>query len=127
MGPVFVREHAPGELLEGASIRSEPSIQPPESPAEAVLDESPRGEDGIDDETLRAHVKRLARPHRSGGWVVERAAVLAGGPESGAAVAWIEAHGGIPELPVVRGGLHGPREAEGAVPLRFVLPRDALG
>jgi hypothetical protein len=75
-------------------------------------------------------VKRLARPHRSGGWVVERAALLAGGAEFGGALAWIEAHGGISESPAVprsRGGLHGPRATEVRAPLRFVLPAGALG
>jgi hypothetical protein len=44
-------------------------------------------------------------------------------------VAWIEAHGGVPELPVasrLQRGLHSPRGAEGAAPLRFVLPAEAL-
>jgi hypothetical protein len=76
-----------------------------------------------------AEVKRLARPHRSGGWVVERASLLAGGTDFGAAVAWIEAHGGVAELPAaprIQGGLHSPRGVETVAPLRFVLPAEAL-
>jgi hypothetical protein len=82
-----------------------------------------------DDDAMRAQVKRLARPHRSGGWVIERASLLAGGPEFGAAMTWIEAHGGVPELaaaPRVQRGLHSARGAESVAPLRFVLPADAL-
>jgi hypothetical protein len=61
--------------------------------------------------------------------VVERASLLAGGPEFGAAVAWIEAHGGVPEMlatPRVQRGLHSARAVEGAAPLRFMLPAEAL-
>jgi hypothetical protein len=83
------------------------------------------------DDTTRDQVKGLARPHRSGGWVVERAPLAAVGHDLDAAVSWIEAHGGVAELPVSRssqGGLHSPRSAvaESTVPLRFVLPADAL-
>jgi hypothetical protein len=82
-----------------------------------------------DDDATRARVKRAARPDRSGGWVIERATLLAGGAGFDAAVAWIEANGGVPELPVasrLQRGLHSPRGAEGAAPLRFVLPAEAL-
>ena len=81
------------------------------------------------DEAMRTQVKRVARPHRSGGWVIERASLLAGGPEFGAAVTWIEAHGGVAELPAaprVQRGLHSARGAEDVAPLRFVLPAEAL-
>ena len=81
------------------------------------------------DEAMKAQVKRVARAHRSGGWVVERATLLAVGHDFGAAVAWIEAHGGVPELPAdssTHGGLHSQRAAEDATPLRFVLPAAAL-
>jgi hypothetical protein len=81
------------------------------------------------DDEMRAQVKRAARPDRSGGWVVERATLLAGGPEFSAAVAWIEAHGGVPELPApprTQRGLHSQRVTEEVAPLRFVLPVDAL-
>lgn len=81
------------------------------------------------DDAMRDQLKRAARAHRSGGWVIERASLLAGGAKFGAAVAWIEAHGGVPELPAaprVQRGLHSPRATEDAAPLRFVLPADAL-
>ena len=55
--------------------------------------------------------------------------MLAGGTEFGAAVAWIEAYGGVPELPAatrLSRGLHSQRATEHAAPLRFVLPADAL-
>ena len=83
----------------------------------------------LDDDAMRAQVKRAARPDRSGGWVIERATLLAGGAGFDDAVAWIEAHGGVPELPAASRpsrGLHSPRGAEGAAPLRFVLPAAAL-
>jgi len=90
-------------------------------------------QDATCDAEIHALVKRLARPHSSGGDVVERAALLASG-NFAAAMAWIEDHGGVaeamaPEAP--RRGLHGPRlglsgGAETRSPLRFVLPAGAL-
>jgi hypothetical protein len=90
----------------------------------------------VESDEIRALVKRLARPDRSGGAVIERAAILAeAGSESAAILAWIEEHGGKPEAAASatpRHGLHGARfndsgGAEPRVPLRFVLPADALG
>jgi hypothetical protein len=85
----------------------------------------------IDDEGLRLLVTRLARPHRSGGRAIERASLLSSGSDFDAAIAWIEAHGGEPELAASRssGGLHSDRQgiAGGAAPLRWVLPSGALG
>jgi hypothetical protein len=86
----------------------------------------------IDDEGLRRLVTRLARPHRSGGRAIERASLLSSGSDFDAAIAWIEAHGGEPELPAASrssGGLHGDRQGieGGAAPLRWVLPAGALG
>ncbi len=82
----------------------------------------------MDDDAIRILVTRLARPHRSGGEVVERAAILAAGADSAAVLAWITAHDGQPE-PVVpaasRRGLHGARSTEGES-LRYVLPPGAL-
>jgi hypothetical protein len=107
----------------------QPTKQAPSSGVPGVLPDPIRVMSDADDELVRAHVRRAARPHRSGGWVVERASLLAGGPGFGAAVAWIEAHGGVPELPAtarVQRGLHSARAAEGAAPLRFVLPPEAL-
>jgi len=84
------------------------------------------------DDTARAAVTRLSRPHRSGGTVIERAAILAEGADSPRLVAWVVAHGGQPEAAVVsmKRGLHSPRlDDPGASlrpPLRYVLPAGAL-
>ena len=85
-------------------------------------------EDGI-----RAVVARLSRPSPSGGSVIERAAILAEGPESEAIIRWILAHAGQPEAnapaPPAR-GLHGGRLSGGAGaerrPSRYVLPAGVL-
>ena len=85
------------------------------------------------DAEIHALVKRLARPHPSGGDVVERAALLASG-DFAAAMAWIADHGGVAEAmasEAPRRGLHGPRlglsgGAETRTPLRFVLPAGSL-
>ncbi len=83
----------------------------------------------MDDDAIVALVTRLARPHRSGGKVIERAAILAAGADSPAVIDWIEAHAGKPEETVPtasRRGLHGDRLAGGSAspraPQRFVLP-----
>jgi hypothetical protein len=86
------------------------------------------------DAEIHALVKRLSRPHSSGGDVVERAALLAAGSDFTAAMAWITEHAGVPEtmLPQApRRGLHGARlgisdSEEQRIPLRFVLPAGAL-
>jgi hypothetical protein len=85
------------------------------------------------DAEIHALVKRLSRPHSSGGDVVERAALLASG-DFAAAMSWITDHGGVaeamaPEAP--RRGLHGSRlglsgGSESRTPLRFVLPAGSL-
>jgi hypothetical protein len=87
----------------------------------------------MDDDAIRELVIRLSRRHRSGGKVIERAAILAEGADSDAVVGWIVAHAGQPEesvaAPASR-GLHGSRltptgEAARA-PARYVLPAGAL-
>jgi hypothetical protein len=90
--------------------------------------------DAVDDDAIRELVTRLARPHSSGGEVIERAAILAEGADSAAVMAWITDHAGVPEAAVAsapRSGLHGARlgggGAEPTAPLRFVLPAGALG
>jgi hypothetical protein len=88
----------------------------------------------MDDDAIRALVSRLARPHPSGGEVIERAAILAEGADFTEVVAWITAHAGIPEAIAASGprhGLHGARldsrdGAQPRTPLRFVLPAGAL-
>ena len=90
-------------------------------------------QDAAHDAEIHALVKRLARPHPSGGDVVERAALLASG-DFAAAMAWIADHGGVAEAmasEAPRRGLHGPRlglsgGAETRTPLRFVLPAGSL-
>lgn len=92
--------------------------------------EAPAGEDAI-----RALVTRLSRPHKSGGVVIERAALLAEGSAATAAISWIVAQDGVPETAVderASQGLHGPRFSSGTSagagkPLRWVLPPGALG
>jgi hypothetical protein len=88
----------------------------------------------MDDDAIQALVTRLARAHRSGGTVVERAALLAEGAEFEAVMAWIVAHGGEAEAAVERStphGLHGSHlharpASEPRAPSRFVLPAGAL-
>lgn len=83
-------------------------------------------------ETIRALVTRLARPHPSGGQVIERAAILAEGADFKAIIGWIVDHGGKPEAASAKraGGLHGTRPNRGGLadsePQRFVLPPDEL-
>jgi hypothetical protein len=86
------------------------------------------------DDAIRAVLRRLSRPGRGGGTVVERAAILAEGPDSAAIINWIIAHAGAPEVigaPAPTRGLHGARlsdglDAEQRPPRRYVLPAGAL-
>ncbi len=88
----------------------------------------------MDDIEIRDVVKRLARPHSSGGDVVERVAILAAGGDYRAIMDWITDHDGRAEeaAPAARGGgLHGGRLTHGAgapvaAPARYVLPAGAL-
>jgi hypothetical protein len=86
------------------------------------------------DDEIRDLVSRLSRRHPSGGTVIERAAIVAEGADSGAVVAWILDHAGEPEAAAETSstrGLHGPR-ASGPIgptpraPARYVLPAGAL-
>ncbi len=89
----------------------------------------------MEEDEIRALLKRLARPHASGGVVIERAAILAEGAHFTEIMNWVMAHGGEAEAAVVApagGGLHGSRITDGGfaeprTPLRFVLPPGALG
>jgi hypothetical protein len=86
------------------------------------------------EDDIKALVSRLARPQRSGGFVVERAAILAEGADSEAVISWITAHGGTAEAKAdssARHGLHGSQLHPGGgpqsrSPSRFVLPPGAL-
>jgi hypothetical protein len=82
-----------------------------------------------DDGEIRALVARLARPHASGGRVIERPAILAEGADFVSVIGWIIAHGGEAEVgsEAPSRGLHGARPSgEDAVPRRFVLPPGQL-
>jgi hypothetical protein len=89
----------------------------------------------MNDTEISTLVTRLARPHPSGGVVIERAAILAAGADSPAIIDWIFAHSGTAETstPTARGGgLHGSRINDGNAPAprrsaRFVLPAAAAG
>ncbi len=109
--------------------RPEQATEPAEPPQ--AVEESP--DHPVDDASVRTLVARLSRPHRSGGVVVERAALQAEGADLTAVLQWITDHGGRPEEPVKKpaaGGLHGLRGTaeigRDPVPLRFVLPPGAL-
>jgi hypothetical protein len=85
------------------------------------------------DAAIRAVVARLARPHRSGGSVIERAAILAEGDASADILAWILRHDGEPEDAVAAApprGLHGTGFGGSAPtrrgPARYLLPAGAL-
>jgi hypothetical protein len=88
----------------------------------------------VEETAIRTLLTRLARPHPSGGKVVERAAILAEGADFPEVMEWIVAHAGKPDTAVkaVKAqGLHGARmgESVGADQrnaLRYVLPADAL-
>jgi hypothetical protein len=88
----------------------------------------------VEDADIRALVKRLARPHHSGGAVIERAAILAEAADFTSVITWIADHDGKPEarLASVSGhGLHGSRGNDGGAqerrpPLRYVLPAETL-
>ena len=80
---------------------------------------------------IRAAIARLARPDGDGAVVIERAAIVAEGASAVAIEAWITAHGGEPEAPLInppRPGLYGPRTGTGSLrpPRRYVLPAIAL-
>ncbi len=87
-----------------------------------------------EEDAIRTLVKRLSRPHPSGGRVIERAAIMAAGANSAAVLQWIAAHAGEPEelaaLPTGRGlpaaRLHDRGGLDGRAPLRYVLPPGAL-
>jgi hypothetical protein len=89
---------------------------------------------GMEDVAIQELLSRLARPHKSGGQVVERAAILAEGADFPAVLAWITAHAGEPETTAAVAssrGLHGPRDADRnggpqRAPHRYVLPTGAL-
>jgi hypothetical protein len=80
-----------------------------------------------------ALVRRLARPHASGGMVIERSVILAEGSNSAAILSWISEHDGVGDFTsssTHSHGLHGsrfdaPLQAD-APARRFVLPARAF-
>lgn len=87
----------------------------------------------IDEQSIRATVTHLARPQAGGGHVIERAAILATGPDAAIIEAWILAHDGAAEqVPSThaRGGLHSHRDEalrpSDRSPRRYLLPPGAL-
>ena len=84
-------------------------------------------------DAIRTVVARLSRPHRSGGAVIERAAIMAEGAASTDILAWIVAHAGEPEVAASKAparGLYGTGFGGGVTaprgPSRYVLPAAAL-
>lgn len=83
-------------------------------------------------DATEAVVRRLARPHPSGGMVIERSVILAEGAHSAAILSWISGHHGVADSssPSARNrGLHGQRFGEPAPDAparRFVLPARAF-
>ena len=83
-------------------------------------------------DAIGALVERLARPHASGGKVIERSVILAEGANAGPILTWISDHDGIPDSTspsTASHGLHGSRAnspLQAAPAQRFVLPRRAF-
>lgn len=79
-----------------------------------------------------ALVRRLARPHVSGGMVIERSVILAEGADSAAILTWIFDHDGVPDSVAATtpsSGLHGSRttvSSSGGPARRYVLPARAF-
>lgn len=84
----------------------------------------------MQDSDIREIVTRLARPHRSGGKVIERVAILAEGADFDAVMRWILDRDGVPEAAAAKPparGIHAMRyhDTEGDAPpppARFILP-----
>ncbi len=87
-----------------------------------------------DTDAIAVLVKRLARPHPSGGTVIERPVILAEGTRSTAILACIADHGGAPDATLPhpqRGGLHSrspaaEAERKATHARRYILPAHAL-
>jgi hypothetical protein len=89
------------------------------------------------DEDISTLVARLSRKHRSGGRVIERAAIMAEGGNSAAVFAWLAENNWEPEedAPVSKDrdglGLHGMRReadrgrAQAQAPRRYISPAPA--
>ena len=102
-------------------------------PTESATEPEPAAPEAPGEDSIRKLVTRLARPHSSGGHVVERAAILAEGSSFNTILDWIVDHGGVPEAQAAAQsqGLHGARLNQGGgsvspTTLRFVLPAGVL-
>jgi hypothetical protein len=88
--------------------------------------------DPVATDAIGVLVKRLARPHTSGGMVIERSVILAEGTESAAILTWISDHDGVADSTAASSrssGLHGARTTAGGAAgpaRRFVLPAHAF-
>jgi hypothetical protein len=87
----------------------------------------------VTEAAIGALVRRLARPHPSGGMTIERSVILAEGADSAAILAWISDHDGVADSTAVSArsaGLHGARGPGAGVSAgparRFVLPARAF-
>jgi hypothetical protein len=90
----------------------------------------------MDEEEIRTLITRIARPRAAGGQTIERAALLAAGPDLDQVITWITDHNGEPESQPVAGGggggLHGGRlKNTGGTsvtrkPSRYILPAGVL-
>jgi hypothetical protein len=85
-------------------------------------------------DAIGALVRRLSRPHTSGGMVIERSVIIAEGARSKEILGWIADHDGVADSTVPgqrSAGLHGAYVTTGLdakdVPARrFVLPARAF-
>jgi hypothetical protein len=90
----------------------------------------------MDDDEIRTLIARIARPRAAGGQTIERAALLAAGPDLDQVIAWITEHHGEPESTpapaAAGGGLHGGRlkhtggSPNTLKPARYILPAGVL-
>ncbi len=88
----------------------------------------------MDADAIGTLVRRLARPHASGGMAIERSVILAEGADAAAIMTWISDHDGVADSTLAAApssGLHGPRGHVGAAQQtaparRFVLPARAF-
>ena len=88
----------------------------------------------MDADEIGTLVRRLARPHASGGMAIERSVILAEGADAAAIMTWIADHDGVADATLAAApssGLHGPRGNAGTAQRpgparRFVLPARAF-
>jgi hypothetical protein len=115
-----------------ASNSSTPS-RPGASSSRRAIGTEQQASDAPD--AVGAVVRRLARPHASGGTVIERSVIIAEGSGSAEILSWISAHDGVADSTAAGGaartGLHGAQlssavRRDDAPARRFVLPPGAF-